>query len=160
MAWRWALDLVTTVRNLRGRDPPVVALPSRHRLAGRSRLTVAALVGEPLIVPDRRSRPHSHDLTVKLFERAGLKPTISQVAEEKQTIVNLVAARLGLAIVPRWTARFAVAGVRFVPLIADRANDLRLLPLAAAWMRGSHDPLREEMLTALRLHLPRYARKA
>ena len=86
-----------------------------------------------------------------------LRPIISQVAEEKQTIVNLVAAKVGLAIVPRWTARLKVAGVRFVPLVVKRAEDLRLLPLAAARRSGASDPLCEAMLAVLRLRLPRYA---
>lgn len=141
-------------------ETPVVAVPSRHRLAGRSRLSIDTLVDQPLIVPDRRSRPHSHDLTIKLFEQAGLRPTISQVAEEKQTIVNLVAAKVGLAIVPRWTSRLKIAGVRFVPLAVKQTEDIRILPLAAAWFRGSQDPLREEMLAVLRLRLPRYAANA
>ena len=138
-------------------ETPVVAVPSRHRLATRSRLFVETLADQPLIVPERRSRPHSHDLTMKLFERAGLRPAISQVAEEKQTIVNLVAAKVGLAIVPRWTARLKVAGVRFVPLAVKQAEDLRLLPLAAARLRGAPDPLCDAMLAVLRLRLPRYA---
>jgi len=141
-------------------ETPVVAVPSRHRLASRSRLFIETLVDEPLIVPDRSSRPHSHDLTIKLFAQAGLRPTISQVAEEKQTIVNLVAAKVGLAIVPRWASRLAVSGVRFVPLVVRQAEDLKILPLAAAWLRGSRDPLREEMLAVLRLRLTRYAAKA
>jgi DNA-binding transcriptional LysR family regulator len=138
-------------------ETPVVAVPSRHKLAARSRLFVETLADQPLIVPDRRSRPHSHDLTIKLFERAGLRPRISQVAEEKQTIVNLVAAKVGLAIVPRWTSRLKVAGVRFVPLVLKQADDLHLLPLAAARLRGPADPLSEAMLAVLRLRLPRYA---
>jgi DNA-binding transcriptional LysR family regulator len=138
-------------------ETPVVAVPSRHRLASRSRLSVETLAEEPLIVPERRSRPHSHDLTMKLFERAGLRPAISQIAEEKQTIVNLVAAKVGLAIVPRWTSRLKVAGVRFVPLMVKQAEDVRLLPLAAARLRGTRDPLCEAMLAVLRLRLPRYA---
>ena len=141
-------------------ETPVVAVPSWHRLASRSRLFIETLVDEPLIVPDRSSRPHSHDLTIKLFAQAGLRPTISQVAEEKQTIVNLVAAKVGLAIVPRWASRLAVSGVRFVPLVVRQAEDLKILPLAAAWLRGSRDPLREEMLAVLRLRLTRYAAKA
>ena len=141
-------------------ETPVVAVPSRHKLASRSRLFIETLVDQPLIVPDRSSRPHSHDLTIKLFEQAGLRPTISQVAEEKQTIVNLVAAKVGLAIVPRWASRFAVAGVRFVPLIVKQAEDLKILPLAVAWLRESRDPLREEMLAVLRLRLPTYAARA
>lgn len=97
---------------------------------------------------------------MKLFERAGLKPTIAQVAEEKQTIVNLVAAKLGLAIVPRWASRFAVSGVRFIPLSQKETTAPKLLPLAAAWLRGSHDPLRDEMIAILRLRLSKYAAKA
>ena len=141
-------------------ETPVVAVPARHKLARRRRLFVDTLVDQPLIVPDRSSRPHSHDLTIKLFAQAGLRPTISQVAEEKQTIVNLVAAKVGLAIVPRWASRLAVTGVRFVPLIVKQAEALKILPLAAAWLRGSRDPLREEMLAVLRLRLTRYAAKA
>jgi DNA-binding transcriptional LysR family regulator len=141
-------------------ETPIVAVPSRHNLASRSRLSIDTLVDEPLIVPDRRSRPHSHDLTIKLFEQAGLRPVISQVAEEKQTIVNLVAAKLGLAIVPRWTSRLAVAGVRFVPLVAPQADHLNILPLAAAWLRGSRDPVRDEVLAVLRSRLAHYAAKA
>ncbi|TAJ86945.1 MAG: LysR family transcriptional regulator [Reyranella sp.] len=137
-------------------ETPVVAIPSRHRLAGRRRLSIEALADEPMIVPDRSSRPHSHDLTIKLFQRAGLRPRVSQIAEEKQTIVQLVAAGLGLAIVPRWASRLGMAGVRFVPLASREANALDLLPMAAAWLRNARDPLRDEMLDMLRLRLPRY----
>lgn len=137
-------------------ETPVVAVSSRHRLASRRRLSIEALVDEPMIVPDRSSRPHSHDLTIKLFQRAGLRPQLSQIAEEKQTIVQLVAAGLGLAIVPRWASRLGMAGVRFVPLASRDAADLELLPMAVAWLRNARDPLRDEMLDMLRLRLPRY----
>jgi DNA-binding transcriptional LysR family regulator len=118
------------------------------------------IVDQPLIVPDRRARPHSHDLTVRLFDRVGLRPTIAQIAEEKQTIVNLVAAELGLAIVPRWTSRMAVTGVRYVPLMLPKAKQLNLLPLAAAWVRNSRDAARDELLAILRKRLSRYAADA
>lgn len=140
-------------------ETAVVAVPKGHALASRKRLTIAALAGEPLIVPDRRSRPHSHDLTIKLFEHAGLRPRIVQVAEEKQTIVNLVAAGIGLAIVPRWTSRMALAGVRYVPL-RMQPGTVEVLPLAAAWARGSRDPLRDELLGTLDRRLGRYAAEA
>lgn len=138
-------------------ETPVVAVPSRHRLASRRRVSIAALADEPMIVPDRSSRPHSHDLTIKLFRHADLRPHLAQVAEEKQTIVQLVAAGLGLAIVPRWASRLGMTGVRFVPLTAREAGALDLLPMAVAWLRNARDPLRDEMLDMLRLRLPRYA---
>src|SRR3954467_11640474 len=103
-------------------ETAVVALPQRHALAARKSIALAEIADQPLIVPDRRSRPHSHDLTMKLHEEAGLTPRVVQVADEKTTIVNLVAARLGLAIVPRWTSRLTIAGVRFVPLKLKRGS--------------------------------------
>ncbi|HET9594303.1 MAG TPA: LysR family transcriptional regulator [Anaeromyxobacteraceae bacterium] len=141
-------------------ETAVVAVPSHHPLARRRRLSPRALADEPLIVPERRSRPHSHDLTMKLFAGAGLTPRVAQLADEKQTIVHLVAAGLGVAIVPRWTSRMTIKGVRYVPLEATPAGGPGRLPLAAAWMRDVRDPIREEMVATLRQHLAAYARQA
>ena len=52
-------------------ETAVVAVSERHPLASRKRVDIADLAGQPLIVPERRSRPHSHDLTMKLFARSG-----------------------------------------------------------------------------------------
>lgn len=141
-------------------ESAVVAVPARHRLAGRNRIRVEDLVDVPLILPDRRSRPHSHDLTIKLFDAKGLQPTIAQVADEKQTIVNLVAARLGVAIVPKSTARMAIPGVRYVKLTPPRGTRLDMLPLAAAWLSGSRDSGRDDLLAVLRDGLATYAKLA
>ncbi|GGI25857.1 MULTISPECIES: LysR family transcriptional regulator [Bradyrhizobium] len=141
-------------------ETAVVALPRRHALARNECLSLSAIAHQPMIVPDRRSRPHSHDLTMKLFEDAGLTPRIAQLADEKQTIVNMVAAGLGLAVVPRWTSRMAVAGVRFVPLKLERFGAVGRLPLAASWLRGSRDPIRDTLLTVLEKRLRSYAKGA
>ncbi|CAN5385975.1 LysR family transcriptional regulator [soil metagenome] len=141
-------------------ETAVVAVAEHHPLASRKRLSIADLAGLPLIVPERRSRPHSHDLTMKLFADAGLTANVVQLAEEKQTIVNLVAADLGLAIVPRWTSRMATRGVRFIALKASSKLEMKRLPLAAAWIAGSRDPLRDAVLDTLRAQLAAYAKNA
>jgi DNA-binding transcriptional LysR family regulator len=138
-------------------ETAVVAVSDHHPLASKRSVTIADLAEEPLIVPERRSRPHSHDLTMKLFAEAGLHARIVQLANEKQTIVNLVAAELGVAIVPRWTSRMAARGICYVPL---DASDLNRLTLAAAWTRGTRDLIRDEMLELLRAGLSRYALEA
>src|SRR5438128_11059398 len=97
-------------------ETAVVAVSDHHPLASKKRVTIADLEDEPLIVPERRSRPHSHDLTMKLFAEAGCEARVAQIADEKQTIVNLVSAGLGVAIVPRWTSRLATRGVRLIRL--------------------------------------------
>ena len=134
-------------------ETAVVALPEGHPLADRAEISVVDLADAPLIVPDRRSRPHSHDLTIKLFLDAGLTARIAQIAEEKHTIVNLVATGTGLAIVPRWTSRIAVAGVRFVPLAVPEGRTRSTLVLAAAWPRGTRDARRDALLAILERHL-------
>jgi DNA-binding transcriptional LysR family regulator len=141
-------------------ESAVVAFPEKHPLARRKSVSLLDIAEEPLIVSDRRSLPHSHDLTVKLFGEAGLTARIAEVADEKQTIVNLVAAKLGLAIVPRWTSRMAIPGVRFVPLKVESKSNVGKLPLAAVWLRGSRDTTRDAVLDILASQLQVYAKSA
>ncbi|MGY4232941.1 DNA-binding transcriptional LysR family regulator [Bradyrhizobium sp. USDA 4449] len=164
------LDLAF-VRPPRGRDPnlvyrhllyetPVVAMTSAHPLARRKKVSVKDIADEPLIVPDRRSRPHSHDLTIKVFEESGYEPRVAQVADEKQTIINLVSAGLGVAIVPRWASRMAIKGVSYLPLKIERSASVSRLPLAAVWMRNSRDALRDSLLETLTKNIQSYAAQA
>jgi DNA-binding transcriptional LysR family regulator len=164
------LDLAF-VRPPKGRNPslvyrhliyetPVVALASTHPLARRRKISIKDIADQPLIVPDRRTRPHSHDLTIKLFEEAGYKPRIKQVADEKQTIVNFVSTALGIAIVPRWTSRMAIKGVIYIPLTSENEAKVGRLPLAAVWMRNSRDALRDRLLNTLMKNIDRYAAQA
>jgi DNA-binding transcriptional LysR family regulator len=138
-------------------ESTVVALPEGHPLATRDSLTVDDLSEAPLIVPDRQSRPHSHDLTIKLLLEHGHSARIAQIAEEKHTIVGLVAAGLGLAVVPRWSAQARVAGVAFRPLLTPSGQPIRRLHLAAAWAADVRDPLRDRFLDCLEQNLDRLA---
>ena len=130
-------------------EPGILALPSSHPFADRDAVEIRELEGMPMILPERRSRPHSHDLTMNLFQNAGMKVTVSQMADEKQTIINLVAAGIGLAIVPAWSSRFQVAGVKFVQLTGPEATGM---PLEAVWMHEAQDEIRDTMLMLLKEH--------
>lgn len=141
-------------------ETAVVAIHAGHELANRPFLLIGDLADLPMIVPDRQSRPHSHDLTIKVFAEAGLTARVGQVANEKQTIVNLVAAGIGLAIVPRWTARLAVPGVVFVPLVAAEGQGMNRLPLAVVYPADTRDPARDAALDILFRHLDVYAAEA
>jgi DNA-binding transcriptional LysR family regulator len=138
-------------------ETAIVAVPTRWELARIERVSIKDIARQPLIVPDKRTRPHSHNLTIKLFTDARIEPQIAQVADEKQTIVNLVSAGLGIAILPRWTSRMKVRGVTYIPLRASKRATRNLLPLAAAWVRGSRDPLRASLLKVLNTNIDRYS---
>lgn len=124
----------------------VVAIPDRHRLASKQVVSVHDMIDEPLIVPDRASRPHSHDLTIKLFIDAGLTARVAQIADEKQTIVSLVSTGVGLAIVPKWASRLGIGGVSFVDLEAPDAPRKDALKLAAVWLRDTRHSARDALL--------------
>lgn len=130
-------------------EPGILALPASHPFADRESVDIVELAGMPMILPERRSRPHSHDLTMNLFHQAGIEVTVSQMADEKQTIINLVAAGIGLAIVPEWSSRFTMPGVKFVVLNGVENTGM---PLEAVWMQGAQDEIRDNMLTLLQQH--------
>lgn len=130
-------------------ETAVVALPEHHPLASKTAISVQDMAQEPMIVPDRASRPHSHDLTIKLFRNEGLTARIVQIAEEKQTIVSLVGSGVGLAIVPRWASRLAVGGVRFVALHLPEGSARNKLALSAVWLRNTRHLERSHFLEVL-----------
>jgi len=132
------------------RESCVLAVPIQHVLADRERVAVADFQHEAMIIPDRRTRPHSHDLTMSLFKLAGFTPHIAQFAEEKQTILSLVAAGLGLAVVPASYRTMNSDSVSYIAL--DLPEQIKRLPLSIAWQKGNEDRFLREMLRLLHEH--------
>lgn len=85
------------------REPLLLALPASHpaaRAPAARPLPLARVADLPLLVFPRDKAPGLHDDILAMFARAGLAPTIGQQAIQMQTIVSLVAAGLGMAVVP------------------------------------------------------------
>ena len=82
------------------REPLVVALPDLHRLANRESLSLRSLENDRFIMLRRHMGPNFNDRTVALCQQAGLAPRIVQKADHTQTIVGLVAAGIGVAVIP------------------------------------------------------------
>lgn len=98
------------------RDRLLVALPADHPLAGLDELTVAALRDEDFIVHAGHGRSVMSNLVGTICTDAGFMPRVRQEVSETSTLVTLVAAGLGVAIVPDPTAALDIAGIRYVPL--------------------------------------------
>ena len=81
-------------------EPLLAALPARHPLAQRERLTLAALATEPFILFPRHPKPSYADFLVTICEEAGFTPHVVQEAAEIHTAISLVAAGLGVTLVP------------------------------------------------------------
>ncbi|MEU6723982.1 LysR substrate-binding domain-containing protein [Nonomuraea wenchangensis] len=129
----------------------VLAVPPGHRLAGRARVRAAELEGEELVTLE-----HGYGLrqiTDDLCAAAGFEPRIAFEGQESETVRGLVAAGLGVAVLPRTDPgpglavpsrtdpAPAVAGVVEVPLSPPLARTIgvcwvageRLTPAARAF---------------------------
>ncbi|KWX21348.1 LysR family transcriptional regulator [Mycolicibacterium wolinskyi] len=98
------------------RDRLLAALPADHRLAGRAEVTVNDLRDEDFVVHAGHGRSVMSNLVAAICADAGYVPRIRQEVSETSTLVTLVAAGIGVAIVPAPTAALDIAGVRYVPL--------------------------------------------
>lgn len=97
-------------------EPMLIALPSAHRLAGRARLSLKALADEPFILFPRNFGSSLHDEILEACRRAGFVLHVRQEAPQMASIVNLVAAELGVSVVPRALAQVQLPGVRYLDI--------------------------------------------
>ncbi|MGP1613515.1 MAG: LysR substrate-binding domain-containing protein [Pollutimonas bauzanensis] len=91
------------------KDPAVVALPLGHRLAERRELKIADLKKENFVLLRREGSPFAQHIHER-FAVAGFLPNIVQTVEEIPAQLYLVAAGLGIAIVPQST-RARIPGI-------------------------------------------------
>jgi DNA-binding transcriptional LysR family regulator len=121
-------------------EPLVLALPESHALAGRTRLSLKAIVDEPLVLFPRRLLPEVFDALVQLYRGAGREPLVAQEAIQMQTIVNLVSAGLGLAWVLHSVQQFQRPGVVYRPLLATAGQGAPLCETSLVWREGETNP--------------------
>jgi DNA-binding transcriptional LysR family regulator len=79
-------------------DPMHLALPHDHRLAGRKRLRLEDLEGESFIQTSNTSPCARH--VVRSCHAAGFEPSVSFESDDYQTVQGLVAAGVGVALIP------------------------------------------------------------
>lgn len=108
------------------RNPYIAALPSTHRLAGRSRLRLSDLRHEPFIFPSHEQGVGAYTSALLACQGAGFMPHIVQQATHAQSIVALVESGLGVALVPDIWKNLAARNVIFKHLSDTRQHDTGL----------------------------------
>jgi DNA-binding transcriptional LysR family regulator len=117
-------------------DPFVLAVPAGHALAGRERVRLRSVAHEPFVMFSKSGAPLFHDRVNAMCEQAGFSPNVVQHATQIHTVVGLVGAGLGVAVLPASGRNLHPRQVRFVQ-IADRAEPVHV---ALAWRRGHESP--------------------
>ncbi|MFE4834664.1 LysR family transcriptional regulator [Arthrobacter sp. NPDC056691] len=102
---------------LLGAEDLVVVLPDTHPLAAAKAVRPADLEGEPMILFPYRLMPGFVARVLRLFGTLPTPPAVVQQAIHQETVVGLVAAGLGVSVLPESVQRFQMPGVttrRFV----------------------------------------------
>lgn len=97
-------------------EPLFLAVSTDHRLAGRKTTSLAQLVGESFISFSRTQSPGLSSELRTMLDRAGVRYDPIIEAEEYTTIVGLVAAGEGVAVVPAAVRSFQPPNLAYVRL--------------------------------------------
>jgi DNA-binding transcriptional LysR family regulator len=130
------------------REPLVIALPEGHVLADCPSVALGDLAGEPFITFPAYEGPAFHARLMAACEAAGFSMRVAQEAVQMHTIVGLVAAGLGVALVPASMRNLRQAGVVYRDL--RDVTDLLHVDLAVLWRRGEPSAVVTAFLEALR----------
>jgi DNA-binding transcriptional LysR family regulator len=115
----------------------VLALPVRHPLCALRRVPAKRLAGERFIMFPRQPGLVFHDLVMDFCLRSGFTPRVAQEANQTHTVVGLVSAGIGVALVPASTQKIALAGVAYRPL----REATPYAKTAVAWRRADASPV-------------------
>lgn len=134
--------VVETIRH----EPVVALLASRHRATVNSEIKLADLRGEWFI--SYRMNPPSamYSLTQSACATAGFTPRIRQTVADSAALVSLVAADMGVALVPASLRHLKINGATFRPLRSPRITT----DLALAYCDTDVDPLIRQFLETVR----------
>lgn len=132
----------------------VAALPAGHPLAAGQgsrtaarKLELTDLAAETFILYRRPLGPGLYDSIIAACQRAGYSPNIGQEAPRMLATLSLVAAGLGVSLVPQSMRRLRVHGVIYRPL--DSAAGL-VAPLSLAYRRGESSAAAQRFIALVR----------
>lgn len=127
------------------REPFVAALPKGHPLARHAVMPLAALAHKPFVISTPGRSP-LHNQILSACAAAGFTPTVVQDAENIVTVIGLVRAGLGVALLPQSVEALRPEGVDLCRL---RGLDVRA-EMAIAWRNEDGAPVVDAFVAAAR----------
>ncbi|HJU99018.1 MAG TPA: LysR family transcriptional regulator [Burkholderiaceae bacterium] len=132
-------------------EPLILAAPAGlDALQQPGPVALADLPPLPLIIFPRAIAPALYDAVLAVFGAAGITPEIGQQAIQMQTIVSLVSAGMGLALVPQSVSNLMRPGVEYRSL----RDPTPLVETGLAWRRDHVTPVLQGFLDLLRKNTP------
>ncbi|RZF28835.1 LysR family transcriptional regulator [Paraburkholderia sp. UYCP14C] len=106
------------------------------------------LAEAPLVIFPRRLAPGFYDIIMDCYGVAGLAPRIGQEAIQMQTIVSLVSAGMGVALVPQSLRNLRRTGVVYRPL----SESVPAIETGLVWRTDEVSPVLAGFIEIVRAH--------
>lgn len=114
---RPASSVLPELQVLRFKDERMkVVLPTSHPLARLPRIELRRLAQDPFVLFPRQVGLSLHDAIIGACQAAGFEPRIDQETPQLSSVINLVAAELGVSIVPASLAQIQLKGVSYLDI--------------------------------------------
>ncbi len=127
-------------------EPLVAALPRGHVLSNEQSIQVAQLAADRLVLYSREGAPDLFDAIVTLCKKAKFSPKVADSPNLWQSVLTMVEAGEGVALVPSCVQHLRSNGVTFHAL-RDRGC---MLDVVLAWRNNEADAIRDSFLNLLR----------
>ncbi|CAB3637151.1 LysR family transcriptional regulator [Paraburkholderia rhynchosiae] len=102
----------------------------------------------PLVIFPRRLAPGFYDIIMDCYGVAGLAPRVGQEAIQMQTIVSLVSAGMGVALVPQSLRNLRRTGVVYRPL----SESVPAIETGLVWRTAEVSPVLAGFIEIVRAH--------
>lgn len=131
-------------------DPIVAILPQNHRCAQNTTLDLRELANERFIVTSREVSPAVFDKVIDLCSEAGFTPNIVSLSTVWSSVIMMVQAGEGIALLPLNQQQFQMNDLAFVPV--DSKN--RYIEFGICWSTRNQTPILDSFQQLLRSHAP------
>ncbi|MGG2041731.1 LysR family transcriptional regulator [Burkholderia gladioli] len=133
------------------REPLVVAMPEEAAMPGEDGpIGLEQLADLPLVIFPRRLAPGFYDIITGCYGARGLTPRIGQEAIQMQTIVSLVSAGMGVALVPQSLRNLRRTGVVYRAL----AGETPIVETGLVWRTRDVSPVLAGFIEIVRRAAP------
>jgi DNA-binding transcriptional LysR family regulator len=118
-------------------EPLVAALPVGDPRLEKEIIELTDFDRQPLVMYSPEGASYFHDMLAAMFDAADVSPDFVQHMSQIHSILSLVHARLGAAVVPAAAMQLHFDGVEFRPLRTIPAEPVELF---VAWRRDNQNP--------------------
>jgi DNA-binding transcriptional LysR family regulator len=117
-------------------QPYCVFMNEEHPLAGKDRISISELADESFVMLERKESPQGYDHLFTLFANHEFLPNITIQTERIETVLMIVEAGLGIAILPKHLIVYGTPFLRY----REVAKWNHTVDIVVAWKKTNPNP--------------------